>query len=190
MADEEEPIEPKKKILVMGVSGYIGGNVAVGETPICALVLANGQSMFSCRGDGRYDLDVPLDSQDRITLQVFAAGFEPVSEVLTPVAATEFRVEMGRAEDGRDFQVSWHAPFPATSQNRLRLRGTIQLDGTPICALALANGQKQFTCGDSLGEFDLDAPLDAQGNVTLQVFAAGFQPYRDIISPVPEAFNF
>ena len=28
MADEEEPIEPKKKILVMGVSGYIGGNVA------------------------------------------------------------------------------------------------------------------------------------------------------------------
>ena len=28
MADEEEPVEPKKKILVMGVSGYIGGNVA------------------------------------------------------------------------------------------------------------------------------------------------------------------
>ena len=51
--------------------------------PICAMVLANGQHMFSCGGIGNYDLFVPLDGDGLITLQVFASGFAPFSQILT-----------------------------------------------------------------------------------------------------------
>jgi hypothetical protein len=41
------------------------------------MVLANGQYMFSCAGNGDYSLHVPLDSNGQVTIQVFAAGFAP-----------------------------------------------------------------------------------------------------------------
>ena len=47
------------------------------QTPICAMVLANGQSMFSCGGDGRYALNIPLDVNGQFKLQVYADGFAP-----------------------------------------------------------------------------------------------------------------
>jgi len=58
----------------------ISGNVLQGSdglTPICAMVLANGQYMFSCGGAGSYNLNVPLDSNGQATIQVFADGFAP-----------------------------------------------------------------------------------------------------------------
>jgi len=40
----------------------IQGNVRLANgTAICAMVLANGQYIFSCDGAGTYSLDVPLD---------------------------------------------------------------------------------------------------------------------------------
>ncbi|MCG6899773.1 MAG: S8 family serine peptidase [Gammaproteobacteria bacterium] len=58
----------------MLVSGYIDYK----GSPICAMILINGQSMFSCNQNlGRYSLEVPLDSSGNITLQAFAAGFLP-----------------------------------------------------------------------------------------------------------------
>jgi hypothetical protein len=49
--------------------------------PLCALVLANGQHMFSCgASQGRYDLTVPVDENGNITLFGFADGFQPYSE--------------------------------------------------------------------------------------------------------------
>ena len=47
------------------------------ETPICAMVLANGQFMFSCDGSGSYALTIPLDSSGQYKLQVYADGFAP-----------------------------------------------------------------------------------------------------------------
>jgi len=59
------------------VSGTIGDN----GTPLCAMILINGQSMFSCNENlGRYSLNVPLDSRGNITLQAFVAGFQPHRE--------------------------------------------------------------------------------------------------------------
>ena len=58
----------------------ISGRVLVGEdqqTSICAMVLANGQYMFSCDGAGNYALNVPLDSNGQVKLQVYADGFAP-----------------------------------------------------------------------------------------------------------------
>jgi len=47
------------------------------QTPLCALVLANGQYMFSCDGSGSYALNIPLDDNGQFKLQVYADGFAP-----------------------------------------------------------------------------------------------------------------
>ena len=47
------------------------------QTPICAMVLANGQFMFSCDGSGSYALNIPLDTNGQFKLQVYADGFAP-----------------------------------------------------------------------------------------------------------------
>ncbi|MEZ5541727.1 MAG: hypothetical protein R3F42_06760 [Pseudomonadota bacterium] len=47
------------------------------QQPVCALVLANGQHMFSCDGGGNYALNIPLDANGQFKLQVYADGFAP-----------------------------------------------------------------------------------------------------------------
>ena len=65
-------------------------------TPICAVVLANGQYMFSCDGSGRYALNIPLDNKGRFKLQVFADGFAPTTHTFDELQATN-DVRMARA---------------------------------------------------------------------------------------------
>ncbi|MCP4107898.1 MAG: hypothetical protein GY749_20530, partial [Desulfobacteraceae bacterium] len=63
----------------------ISGQVIAGDgTPLCAMVLANGQHMFSCAEEGRYELEVPVDEMGEITLFGFAEGFLPFKEILRP----------------------------------------------------------------------------------------------------------
>jgi hypothetical protein len=59
----------------------ISGMVLLQNTgsPVCAMVLANGQYMFSCDGTGSYNLDVPLDNNGQYKLQVYAEGFAPLT---------------------------------------------------------------------------------------------------------------
>ena len=52
--------------------------------PICAMVLANGQYMFSCDGTGAYHLNVPLDANGEVTVFAFADGFAPFSVTAGP----------------------------------------------------------------------------------------------------------
>ena len=57
----------------------ISGTVRLqnGQTPVCAIVLANGQFVFSCNADGSYALNIPLDANGQYKLQVYADGFAP-----------------------------------------------------------------------------------------------------------------
>jgi hypothetical protein len=50
------------------------------QTPVCAIVLANGQFMFSCGGSGSYNLNIPLDANGQYNLQVYAQGFAPLTQ--------------------------------------------------------------------------------------------------------------
>ena len=47
------------------------------QTPVCALVLSNGQFGFTCDGSGQYALNIPLDNNGQFKLQVYAQGFAP-----------------------------------------------------------------------------------------------------------------
>jgi hypothetical protein len=49
-------------------------------TPVCAMVLANGQYQFSCDGSGSYALNIPLDGNGQFKLQVYADGFAPITQ--------------------------------------------------------------------------------------------------------------
>ena len=76
----------------------IAGNVLLEDTqtPICALVLANGQHMFSCDGTGSYALNIPLDTNGQFKLQVYADGFAPTIQKFDEFKATN-NVRMARA---------------------------------------------------------------------------------------------
>jgi hypothetical protein len=156
-----------------------GGNVYFGTTPLCAQVLINGQSQFSCDGSGRYDMDVPLDGNGMITVQVFADGFAPFKQILTPEQASAYQVNMIRVVQGIP-SIEVNAKYSdSASEGWVIISGTVNSGENPVCALILANGQKMFSCGDNLGVFSLEVPLDQDGAVTLMVFAAGFQPYKN-----------
>ena len=66
------------------------------QTPICAMVLANGQFMFSCDGSGRYALNIPLDNNGQFKLQVYADGFAPTALSFDEFSAVN-DVRMARA---------------------------------------------------------------------------------------------
>ena len=68
------------------------------QTPICAIVLANGEYMFSCDGSGSYALNIPLDTNGQFKLQVFADGFAPTIQRFDEFSATN-DVRMARATE-------------------------------------------------------------------------------------------
>ena len=66
------------------------------QTPVCALVLANGQFMFTCDGTGSYDLNIPLDNNGQFKLQVYADGFAPTIQTFDEFKTTN-DIHMARA---------------------------------------------------------------------------------------------
>ena len=154
-------------------------------TPICAMVLSNGQHMFSCAGAGAYKLHVPLAQDGTVTLMVFASGFEPYRMTLTSGQATSWNVNMIPDVDGRLFDVYYNV----TTSQRLgwvTVSGDIEVDGAPLCSMVLSNGQSMFSCGVNLGKYSMEVPLDYNGVVTLMSFVSGFAPLRgDLDIPPP-----
>ena len=76
---------PYDPAVVPGSAGKridISGKVLLqnSQTPICAMVLANGQYRFSCDGSGNYALNIPLDTNGQFKLQVYADGFAPITQ--------------------------------------------------------------------------------------------------------------
>ncbi len=162
----------------------ITGSITLDGAPLCALVLANGQFMFTC-GDalpkGDFDLTAPPDAQGQITLFGFSAGLSPFQQTLgagfVPASVTSC------------VNPTVTPTLTPTPDGGFRITGSITLDNTPLCALVLANGQFMFTCGDALpkGDFDLTAPLDDQGQITLFGFSAGLLPFQQTFSPTSPA---
>jgi hypothetical protein len=163
----------------------VGGNVYFGATPLCALVLVNGQTQFSCDGTGRYDMQVPVDENGMITVMSFADGFAPFNQILPPEQATEFQIDMLLDQQSPTLAV-YASAAPAVNAGWFVVSGVVVSGSRPICALVLANGKTLFSCAGSLGQFSLDVPVDLDGNITLMIFATGFKPYKQIILADPD----
>ena len=148
-----------------------------GGTPLCSMVLASGQFVFSCNPNGPYSLlDLPTESDGTVTRQVYVDGFFPNIETLT--GSADETVVMTRANNCPDYN-SFPAPgvFPDSAGKRIDVSGSVLLQNTqtPVCAIVLANGQFMFSC-DGTGSYNLNIPLDGNGQYNLQVYAAGFAP--------------
>ncbi len=68
----------------------ISGAVYYNGQPLCVMVLANGQYMFTDAADGRYDMTVPLDTNGEITLFSFCDGLAPYKAVLKSMGSRLF----------------------------------------------------------------------------------------------------
>ena len=63
----------------------IYGTVKYNGSPVCAMVLANGQYKFTCSGDGSFKLDVPLDENGQITVSLFVVDLLHLSSRFSPI---------------------------------------------------------------------------------------------------------
>ena len=91
-------------------------------------------------------------------------------------------VDMGVV--GKDNIYGWGRLNMDISDIRLPIGGEIKAEnGTPLCAMVLANGQHMFTCGANLGLYDLVVPLDENGRITLYGFCSGFAPFKTVLTP-------
>ena len=68
------------------------------QTPICAMVLANGKHTFSCDGTGRYALNIPLDTNGQFKLQVYADGSAPTIQIFDEFSVVN-NIRMARATE-------------------------------------------------------------------------------------------
>jgi hypothetical protein len=75
--------------------------------PVCALVLANGQYVFSCDGTGAYQLNVPLDVNGEVTVSAFADGFTPFTITAIP---NRIPPVLRLVESAADYQTSAQTP--------------------------------------------------------------------------------
>jgi parallel beta-helix repeat protein len=168
------------RVLISGIIKYAGN-------PVCAMVLANGQYMFTCKaGDdfGKYELAVPLDDNEEISIQAFVSGMAPFRQT-TNESDLDIDIDMQKADpESRLPSITTVTTTDASIQTGWsRITGTVDYDGSPLCAMVLANGQYIFSCGAKNGTYDLTVPLDANGQITLYVFASGFQPYKHLFTP-------
>jgi len=164
----------------------INGNVSYNGTPVCAMVLANGQYMFTCSGDGSFNLDVPLDVNGQITVFTFCSGLAPFQQVIYPSEGHGMQIEMAAGEGGSGMDVT--STLTAISTTWVRLEGTVSYNGMPVCAMVLANGQYMFTCSGD-GSYSLDVPLDEVGSITLFGFCSGLPPYKYVFTTDQINFN-
>ena len=148
-----------------------------GGTPLCSLVLASGQFVYSCNPNGPFSLlDLPTESDGTVKRQVYVDGFFPNVEKLP--SSVDGPVVMTRANNCPDYN-SFPDPgfFPDLDGKRIDISGTVLLQDTqtPVCAIVLANGQFGFSC-DGTGSYSGNIPLDNNGQYKLQVYADGFAP--------------
>jgi hypothetical protein len=148
-----------------------------GGTDICAMVLASGQYKFSCNPVGVFSFsDLPRDNNGTVKRQIYADGFFPKIDILN--GTTEEAVVLTRSGPCPSYNPGYDpAVVPGSAGKRINISGNVlsQNSQTPICAMALANGQFNFSC-DGSGSYSLNIPLDNNGQFKLQVYADGFAP--------------
>ena len=82
-----------------------------------------------------------------------------------------------------EMQIEYETEPSATNEGWVRVTGTVSFNGTPLCAMILINGKNMFSCGGNLGTFDLEVPLDGNGEITIFGFVSGFAPFKKVFTP-------
>lgn len=164
------PVAAAAQTRVSGTVMYNGGKLS-------ALVLANGSHLFTTQGVGTFDMEVPLNENGQVILFSFVDGLAPFSVTLDPHEAVNYTVNMSASGSANVADMSYEISDSQTP-GWMKISGSFLFNGAPICGLILANGSHMFSCGDDTGAFDLEAPFDSDGRITLFGFAEGFAPLK------------
>ncbi|MDM8525357.1 hypothetical protein QUF80_18455 [Desulfococcaceae bacterium HSG8] len=156
----------------------ISGTVLYEETPLNVMVLANGQYMFTDPADGRYEMEVPIDENGKITLFSFCDGLAPFRQVLNPNEAEDSDIRMSPAPPD-SMNMSLTCQVTHLDSGWAEISGTATYEGSPLNIMVLANGQHTFT-SESDGKYELEVPLDDNGEITLFGFCDGLAPFRKV----------
>ena len=87
-------------------------------------------------------------------------------------------IELESATQGQGMDVSYS--LNKIDDKHVQLSGTVKHEGSPVCAMVLANGQYMFTCSGD-GSYTLNVPIDEKGEITLFSFCSGRPPYKEIL---------
>jgi len=172
-----------KEIEWINISGLV---TLEDGTPLCTMVLANGQYMFTCdENDGIYNLEVPLDDNGKITLFCFCDGQAPFKkENMTSQEAANFDIIMYPASsDNKEMEVSYEIGEAVTNPEWVKISGTAMYGEIPLCTMILANGQYMFTCNENQGKYEMEVPLNEEGEITLFGFGDDFLQFKKIFKP-------
>jgi len=172
----------------------ITGNVFTSDdaqSPLCAMVLINGQYMFTCEGScagdqGKYSLVVPLDKNGEVTIFGFCDGRAPFKQIISQESGqkTEIQIAMNIPENEREIIITKKTEPATANPEWVKISGTVaDENGTPLCTMVLANGQYMFTCDENEGKYALEVPMDANGEITLFSFCDGFLPFKETFKP-------
>jgi len=126
-ADPDSPVIAMTRDMECAANNWvrISGEIeSEGAEPLCAMVLANGQHMFSCgASQGRYDLTVPADENGNVTVFGFADGFQPYSETFVApecyaaLSTTENGVEISAQITGGNYPFFGDCQLVITAKN-------------------------------------------------------------------------
>ncbi|QTA82493.1 Uncharacterized protein dnl_48690 [Desulfonema limicola] len=159
-----------------------GSVIDENTNPLCVMVLANGQYMFSCDNLGKYELDVPVDDFNEVTVFSFCDGLAPYKQILELYDDVNFDIKMITASPNSK-TMSLTSVMNNLNNGKVQIKGTVtDENGSPLCAMVLANGQYMFSC-HGYGNYELEVPLDERGEITLFGFCDGIQPYKTILKP-------
>jgi len=156
------------------------------DTPLCTMVLANGQYMFTCdENQGIYNLKVPLNDKGEITLFCFCDGQAPFKkENMTSQEAADFDIVMYPvSQDDKRMELSYEIGEAVKNPDWVKISGTVMYGETPLCTMVLANGEYMFTCDENQGKYEMEIPLDKDGNITLFGFGDDFLQFKKIFKP-------
>lgn len=101
-------------------------------TPVCALALASGRSVFTCNSQGSFNLsDLSTESDGTITLQVYADGFYPNITTLSAFNVQQVVMKPAEVCDGGGGSGSGTEPLTNKQQTE-RLIGDWEMISTIV----------------------------------------------------------
>jgi len=179
----KKDIQTKENIRLIKISGSVYDEK---KNPLCAMILANGQYIFSCgeKSIGKYELKVPPDKNNEITLFGFCDGLAPFKQILK-VSGEDIKADIKMSPalpDSKKMILTPELGKGVKNPEWTKISGTALYEGKPLSIMVLANGQYIFTDIKD-GKYQFEAPLDKEKQITFFGFCDGFLPFKQVLKP-------
>ncbi len=117
----------------------------------------------------------------------FCEGYASFTSITSPDPGTEteFDIDISPPGDFPSMIITTDTEAATNNPDWIKISGTVENEnGIPLCAMVLANGQHMFTCEENnKGKFEMEAPLNTDGEIVFHSFCDGFLPFKETFEP-------